>query len=362
MSIAKWHSFNRIELQELAQEKGIPGVGRLSKDALISALDKHAKTKAKPKTKPKPTNGKRKAGATQPHHLTNGAAHHDESSAYGKSNGTPSKDIAAKVGKDRIVCMVRDPYWLHAYWELTRQVVQRAEAALGQYWHGSKPILRLVDVTPCEHRSTVEDAVRDIEIHGGCNNWYIEAPNPPRSYRVDIGYLASNGQLFTLGRSNIVTTPRPGMSDAIDANWADLNVEKASKIYAMSGGFDPGSCSLELKQLFEERLRRPIGSAVETGLGPSACMFGEERHFSLELNAELIVFGSTDPKAIVTLENEPIKLRKDGTFTVRLGLPEGRQVFTALSVSADGVDERKVVLAVERNTRQLEPKMHELDE
>ena len=52
--------------------------------------------------------------------------------------GVPTKDLSAKVpkdlpagyGKDRIVVMVRDPYWLHCYWELTRQAIKRAEAAL----------------------------------------------------------------------------------------------------------------------------------------------------------------------------------------------------------------------------------------
>ena len=37
------------------------------------------------------------------------------------------------------------------YWELTRNAIQRAEAALGQEWHGAKPILRLLDVTQPRH-------------------------------------------------------------------------------------------------------------------------------------------------------------------------------------------------------------------
>ena len=43
--------------------------------------------------------------------------------------GVPTKDLSGKVpkdlprgyGRDRIVVMVRDPYWLHCYWELTRK-------------------------------------------------------------------------------------------------------------------------------------------------------------------------------------------------------------------------------------------------
>src|SRR4051794_14778925 len=47
-----------------------------------------------------------------------------ESSKY--DTGVPTRDLSAKIprdlpagyGKDRIVVMVRDPYWLHCYWEL----------------------------------------------------------------------------------------------------------------------------------------------------------------------------------------------------------------------------------------------------
>jgi len=35
----------------------------------------------------------------------------------------------------------------------------------------------------------------------------------------------------------------------------------------MSAGFDPTASSLELKQLFEERLRRPMGSPAVSSFG-----------------------------------------------------------------------------------------------
>src|ERR1700681_4314175 len=96
---------------------------------------------------------------------TNGTASAEEQVERSKYDvGVPTKDLSVKVpkdlpggyGKDRIVCMVRDPYWLHTYWELTRQAVQRAEAALGQDWHGSKPILRLLDVSSQDTTSSAE--------------------------------------------------------------------------------------------------------------------------------------------------------------------------------------------------------------
>ena len=72
--------------------------------------------------------------------------------------------------------------------------------------------------------------------------------------------------------------------------------------------------------------------------------------------------GATEPNAKVTLQGEPVKLRSDGTFTMRFSLPDSRQIIPATAASADGVEERTIVLAVERNTKHLEPMIHDLNE
>ncbi|MFO0809370.1 MAG: DUF4912 domain-containing protein [Gemmataceae bacterium] len=370
---------SKKQLADLARKKGIAGWHSMRKEDLLKALAA-PKNKAKVSTnghkatpvaeKAKPAVKPQKAAARDTSTGTSSAEEAIERSKY--DVGVPTKDLSAKAlksipetyGKDRIVVMVRDPYWLHAYWELTHQAVQRAEAALGQDWHGSKPILRLFDVSSNETTSTSESAVRDIEIHGGCNSWYVEVQNPPRSYRVDIGYISKRGQFFVLARSNVVNTPRAGVSDRLDENWADFDAEKAEKIFAMSSGYDPvhAASSLELKELFEERLRRPIGSPAVTSFGQGATSPSKSRKFWFQLDAELIVYGATEPNARVTLQGEPVKLRPDGTFTMRFSLPDGRQIIPAVASSADGIEERTIVLAVERNTKQLEPMFHELNE
>src|SRR5262249_48241613 len=87
----------------------------------------------------------------------------------------------------------------------------------------------------------------------------------------------------------------------------------------------PTGSSLELKQLFEERLRRPLGSPAITSFGSGGFGFGgRARQFWFQLEAELIVYGATDPAARVTLGNEPVKLRPDGTFTTPLHLRASR--------------------------------------
>lgn len=89
---------------------------------------------------------------------------------------------------------------------------------------------------------------------------------------------------------------------------------------------------------------------------------GKQRKFWFQLDAELIVYGATEPDARVTLQGQPVKLRPDGTFTMRFSLPDSRQIIPAVAASADGVEERTIVLAVERNTKHLEPLIHEVNE
>jgi hypothetical protein len=358
-------------LVAMARRKGIAGWQSMSKDELVKALSPSARTTRPGNSKvAKKRRIRVRTQLTAARDTSNGTSAEEQVERSKFEIGIPTKDLSAKVpkdlpggyGKDRIVVMVRDPYWLHCYWELTRHSVQRAESALGQDWHGARPILRVLDVSSHDTTSSAEAIVRDINIHGGCNNWYIDVSNPPRSFRVDIGYLSARGRFYVIARSNVVSTPRAGVSDVIDENWTDIDSKKADRIYAMSGGFDPSASSLELKQLFEERLRRPLGSPAVTSFGSGSWLPGRERKFWFQLDAELIVYGATEPRARVTLQGEPVKLRPDGTFTMRFSLPDSRQIIPAVAVSADGIEERTIVLAVERNTKQLEPMIHDGNE
>src|SRR5206468_6823794 len=122
----------------MARRRGIQGGYEMRKEELVEALAP-APRKAK-----KPARAKAQRSAARD---TSNVATAEEQAERSKYDvGVPTKDLSAKVpkdlpsgyGKDRIVVMVRDPYWLHAYWELTRHAIQRAEAALGQEWHTAK--------------------------------------------------------------------------------------------------------------------------------------------------------------------------------------------------------------------------------
>jgi hypothetical protein len=63
----------------------------------------------------------------------------------------------------------------------------------------------------------------------------------------------------------------------------------------------------------------------------------------------------TDPDAHVTLRGEPVRLQPDGSFAMRFTLPDRRQVLPVVASSGDGAEQRTIVLAVERNTKVMEP-------
>src|SRR5262249_26333342 len=106
--------------------------------------------------------------------------------------------------KDRLEVMGRGPYLLHAARQLAPAAAVRAQAALGQQWHTARPILRLVEVSASGSSTAAEQVVRDIAIHGGVKNWYVDVADPPKTYRMEIGYLADGGRFFSLARSNTV--------------------------------------------------------------------------------------------------------------------------------------------------------------
>jgi uncharacterized protein len=367
------------DLAEMAKKRGVRGWHSMRKDQLIKALAranraaaaKDRKAPATPAAATRRSNGVvrpvRAAAQARPVEkpkdprvarrlqVAKDKVARWKNLAYPSANGQPINGKANGEVKDRLVAMVRDSFWLHAYWELSRTGVERAEAAMGQEWHSAKPVLRVFEVSNNGSTTAAERLWRTIEIHGGVNNWYVDVIDPPKSYRLDIGYLSAGGKFFVLCRSNVVTTPVPGTSDSIDGNWAAV-AEDFEKVYALSGGYSAEGPNLELQQLFEERLRRPMGSPMSTRFGAGAdALAGKKREFHFELDAELIVFGATEPDAHVTLQGDPVRLRPDGTFTVRFSLPNCRQVIPAVAGSANGLEQRTIVLAVERNTKTMEP-------
>ena len=365
MTVDTLKDCNKKHLSQMAKERGIAGWHAMRKDQLIRAL---AAVRPAPSARPKPerpaprvSKAAKRPSPSLSKSPPDGALR-AASASPSPSASAPPHTLDHASQKDRIIVLARDPYWLHAHWELSRTTLARAQAALGQEWHSARPILRLMDVTSEDTTNAAERPIRDIPIHGGVNNWYIDVLKPPRSYRIDVGYLSRRGKFYVLARSNIVTTPKAGVTDSLEENWASVQ-EQFERVQNPStiGANAAATASIDLNDLFDERLRRPLSSLSMQNLSLGA-LPGLGRSFHFEIDAELIVYGTTDPGAQVTLQEEVVPLRPDGTFTVRFSLPDARQIIRAVAASPDGVEERTVVLAVERNTKELEPMIHDANE
>ena len=83
------------------------------------------------------------------------------------------------------------------------------------------------------------------------------------------------------------------------------------------------------------------------GLGE---MIPERRGFWLNVNAELVIYGATEPDAKVTLGGQAIQLRPDGTFSHRFALPDGSYDLSVSATSAQG-DMRQAEFDFHRATR-----------
>jgi hypothetical protein len=345
----------------MAKVQGVVGWHAMRKEELVQALIKRAKQQPQCGTGAAidalPSNGLVRPSAIKNRSAeTNPMMDRRPTLSAAKDLSSAGTGSAGRAGRDRLVVMVRDPYWLQVFWELSRPSIDRAQSAMGPHWHSAAPVLRLYKMGV----DGMSALVRHIPIHGGVSHWYVDVQDPPSEYRLEIGYLAAGGHFYSLARSNSVTTPRAGTSDSVDENWTDV-ADNADRIFAMSGGYSSRGTSLELQELLEERLGRPMGTPMETRYGDGAArVLANAKKLQFSVDAELLVFGVSSPGAHVTLQGEPVPLRPDGSFSVRMSLADRRQVIPVIASSADGLEQRTIILAVERNTKVLEPRVRDV--
>jgi len=116
----------------------------------------------------------------------------------------------------------------------------------------------------------------------------------------------------------------------------------------LGGEQPPGGLALPPQQIASPGV--PFGAAAQapsSAQGPSA---PPSREFWFNINAEIVIYGATEPDAEVTLGGRPIQLRPDGTFSCRFALPDGNYELPAVAISADRTDGRAAELKFSRRT------------
>jgi len=263
-----------------------------------------------------------------------------------------TEELPCRYGRDKIVLQVRDPWWIHAYWEVTGETHDRLKRQLGEMFFGAKMVLRVYDVSYIIFDGTNAHKFFDIEINQEANNWYIDTTGPGRSWCVDIGLVLGNGQFIMIARSNTVYTPTEGPSWITDEEWM-VPDDMFARLYGM--GFGLGRSS-PVGKAWQERIRRELYSGVLaspgiTSLASPVKKIPKVRKFWLIVNTELIVYGATEPDAKVRVQGKEIRLRPDGTFSLRFALPDGKQVIPVQATSSDGLEERVITPIVTKETK-----------
>lgn len=312
MTAKSLNALTRRELAQKAKKKGITGWHGMRKNELVEALLEVGRQRHRQAGR----NGADVRGAARNGSKTNGTAKTNAASNGSAERRGPerlsSKMPTLEGSQDTLVARPLDAQWIELTWALSARMVGRAEASLGADWHAAVPVIRVIDVSGSEQTGHV----KDVEITGDADKWYVPVDDPSRTYRMHIGYLARTGQFFSLAKSRRVVLPKPGSSSRLSR---------------------PGV-------LTRKSTRVPIPSSLR-----------DHGSHEFEVEAELVVHGHANPHARVSLLGEEVLLDEDGYFSIRISLPEGRQVIPAVSVTPTGDEQRTIVLAIERNTKTLEP-------
>jgi len=241
--------------------------------------------------------------------------------------------IPTGYGDDRIVLMVKDPWWLFAYWEIQPSTERAARGRLLPHEvAGLQSILRVYDVTGVDDPASTSVRAFDIGLSGLATNWYIHVGAPNHAFLVEIGLLTTAARFLPLARSNRVTTPRFGPSDVLDEEWMTTDEaywKLAGALADVRPGGSPGAWS------------RGPARALSSGAWSSTTLASRHRAalaqgFWCRVHTELILHGATEPRATVVVQGQSVSLRRDGTFSLRMAIPDGTQAIAIEITSPDG--------------------------
>ena len=362
MTVETLKDCNKKVLARMAKDQGIVGWHAMRKDQLIRALSPGAPSAKKAANRKSPSPAHRRPRTPAAVRGPVGPAPDPRSPPPRALAPIAPRTLDHGCGKDRIITMVRDPYWLHAHWELSRSTLAGPRPPWGR--SGTPPgrscgswtsPARTRPAPPSGTSATSRSTAASTT--GTSTSTTRRAPSGSTS-----ATSPARGKFYVLARSNVVTHAqgrlrrhaRPELGQRRRTQYrADLPplrrlrpgrpIERPPR--AVRGAAPPAD---EQPLAPEPRHRRVAGRSAAS--------------FHFEIDAELIVYGTTEPNAKVTLQGEPVQLRPDGSFTVRFSLPDARQIIPATASSPDGVEERTIVLAVERNTKELEPMIHDGNE
>ncbi|WP_269623556.1 DUF4912 domain-containing protein [Prochlorococcus marinus] len=277
----------------------------------------------------------------------------------------------------RVVFLPRDPEWAYVFWEISESDRKKAQSQ-----GASRLCLRLSDATGTKNGFSNKGTLREIIVDSHSTEWYLPIPLGDRDYQVELGYRHSS-QWISLAFSSIARVPSLHPSQqvldqfvpfSLDATPSQDVVEEENNFFSdqRDSGLHErlyktattnfrksriGSEEFQERGAFEDSLSElsDSGSGLwasghnESGVGG---VQPRERSFWLIADAELIVYGSTDPSAKLKIGGEDIPLASDGTFRLQVPFRDGLQNYLIEATDAKGEQKRNINMKFERVTPQ----------
>ncbi len=269
------------------------------------------------------------------------------------NQGSTPKGDHSKLEADRVSLVILDINWLKCVWNFNIQTHQQAEIALGIDWAGAQFVLRLFDLSRTDHGRSAGHLVKEVPLPLGTTTWFLESGGPGKKLQADLGYKSRDGKYYSLGQtSSALVTPHAGQVRP-NQEQGGMTMDNATALVASLGSV---ALSGEVMGFLQEQMKRSIASAPTSG-APAGT---KNSKLLLNMEAEVHVTGTTAPNARVLVKGEPVRLKPEGTFFVKMKLDDGRMILPATAVSADGREEKTVILALERHTRYIDPNDREM--
>jgi uncharacterized protein len=282
----------------------------------------------------------------------------------------------APAGASWVNFVPADPQWATVHWAVDGADQQRGDVA------GALELcLRVADVTGLPPGDSHPQTLQELVVDAAASEWYVPVPLCDRDYRVELGYRLMAGGWLSLAFSAVARVPAEGAPQPIRETFVPFHLEALEPAAGVASPV-PGRAGVEHELFYRQataegprRLR--LGSEVLVEAGPAGLDRAGEgaphasgagmwasgrsasgggmaraRSFWLVADAELIVYGATDPSASLTIGDREVPLQADGTFRLQVPFPDGAQHYPIRAIAADREQQRWIELAFNRQTPQ----------
>ena len=334
------------QLRQMASDLGIGRYSRMLKDQLLSAIQRRSDAGAD--------------SSDQPEQLR---------SIEAEMVPAPRPELQTTV-----VFLPRDPQWAYVFWELS-DVDRRQAMADGS----TQLVLRVADVTGLGGGAAHQHTLMEVVVNSHATEWYLPVPLSDRDYRVELGYRVASSSWRSLAFSGVARVPALHPSEQVLDQFVPFSLDamapvsdenfsvpaatagiheriyqvatSTSRTLGMGRGSEAfhttDSFSLNDKGLHASGVGRWASGRSESGAGLVAA---RPRSFWLVADAELVVYGATDPAATLRIGDEIVPLAEDGTFRIQVPFRDGQQLYPITAVAADGEQTRHITLNFNRTT------------